>query len=325
MLSKKTVYLSLLLILTLGLSSWGFLVHRTINQIALYSLPEPLQSFMHKEMNSLVSNSTRPDIRRNTDKTEATKHFIDLEAYGPNAANNMPLQWTAAVKMYSEDTLLKYGYVPYVVVNQLEKLTAAFRSKNKDSILFYAADLGHYIGDAHVPLHTSINYDGQLTGQKGLHSLWESFVPELRIDQYQLYNAHKATYIKNPSEAIWTDIRKAATLVPEMLAIEKEVSIQFKPETKYKTAMRYGRETKVYTKEFAEAYANGLGPTVNAQLIASANMIADFWYTAWVNAGKPIIETREISTNLSKELKSFQMNRLVQDDLLLSKREKPEN
>ena len=111
MLSKKTVYLSLLLILTLGLSSWGFLVHRTINQIALYSLPEPLQSFMHKEMNSLVSNSTRPDIRRNTDKTEATKHFIDLEAYGPNAANNMPLQWTAAVKMYSEDTLLKYGYV----------------------------------------------------------------------------------------------------------------------------------------------------------------------------------------------------------------------
>ena len=60
-------------------------------------------------------------------------------------------------------------------------------------------------------------------------------------------------------------------------------------------------------------------------ILASANMIADFWYTAWVNAGKPIIETREISTNLSKELKSFQMNRLVQDDLLLSKREKPEN
>ena len=325
MYNKKTLYISLAFILVVGLSSWGFLVHRTIHQIAIYSLPEPLQSFMHKEMNNLVSNSTRPDIRRNTDKTEATKHFIDLEAYGPNAANMMPLDWANAVKKYNEDTLLKYGYVPYVIVNQLEKLTAAFRSKNKDSILFYAADLGHYIGDAHVPLHTSINYDGQLTGQKGLHSLWESFVPELRIDQYQLYNAHKATYIKNPSEAIWIDIRKAAALVPEMLAIEKEVSIQFKPETKYKTQMRYGRETKVYTKEFAEAYANGLGPTVNMQLIASANMIADFWYTAWVNAGKPIIATREISPNLSAELKSFKMNHLIQDELLLSKKEKPEN
>jgi hypothetical protein len=64
---------------------------------------------------------------------------------------------------------------------------------------------------------------------------------------------------------------------------------------------------------------------VNKQLIASANMIADFWYTAWVNAGKPTMTTREISTNLSSELKSFKMNRLIKDDLLLSKKEKPEN
>ena len=216
MFNKKTAYILLAFTITIGLSSWGFLVHRTIHQLAIYSLPEPLQSYMHKEITNLVSNSTRPDIRRNTDKTEATKHFIDLEAYGPNAANNMPLKWEAAVQQYSEDTLLKYGWVPYLIIEELDKLTNAFKSKNKDSILFYAADLGHYIGDAHVPLHTSINYDGQLTGQKGLHSLWESYVPELRIDQYQLYNAHKATYIKNPSEAIWMDVRQAAALVPSM-------------------------------------------------------------------------------------------------------------
>jgi len=54
-------------------------------------------------------------------------------------------------------------------------------------------------------------------------------------------------------------------------------------------------------------------------------MIADFWYTAWVNAGKPNMTTREISPNLSAELKSFKMNHLIQDDLLLSKKEKPEN
>ena len=325
MISKKSFILIAVCLLALGLSSWGFLVHRTINQLAIYSLPEPLQSYFHKDLNYLVSNSPRPDIRRNTDKSEATKHFIDLEAYGPNAANNMPLDWATAVKKYSEDTLLKYGWAPYLIMSELDKLTNAFRSKNKDSILFYAADIGHYIGDVHVPLHTSINYDGQLTNQKGLHSLWESFIPELRIDQYQLYNAHKATYLKNPSAALWEDIRHAASLVPEMLAVEKEVSIQFKPETKYKTQMRYGRETKVYTKEFAEAYANGLGPTVNAQLTASANLIADFWYTAWVNAGKPIMATREISPTLANELKSFKLNHLIQDELLLSKKEKPEN
>jgi hypothetical protein len=323
--NRKSVYLFIITILFIGLSSWGFLVHRTIHQIAIYSLPEPLQSFFYQDMTYLVANSTRPDTRRNADKTEATKHFIDLEAYGPNAANEMPLNWEAAVKLYSKDSLIKYGWVPYLIIEQLDKLTNAFRSKNKDSILFYAADLGLYIGDAHVPLHTSLIYDGQLTGQKGLHSLWESFVPELRIDQYQLYNPHTAKYLKNPNKAIWLDIRKAATLVPELLAIEKEVSTKFNPETKYKTVMRYGRQTEVYTKEFAEAYANGLGSTVNAQLIASANMIADFWYTAWVNAGKPSFITRDISLNLSAELKSFKLNRLIQDELLLSKKEKPEN
>jgi hypothetical protein len=60
-------------------------------------------------------------------------------------------------------------------------------------------------------------------------------------------------------------------------------------------------------------------------LIASANMIADFWYTAWVNAGKPSFITRDISLNLSAELKSYKLNRLIQDELLLSKKEKPEN
>lgn len=78
----------------------------------------------------------------------------------------MPMDWASALKKYSFDTLDKHGYGPYNVVMSLEKLTNAFKSKNKDSILFYAADLGHYVGDLHVPLHITNNYDGQLSGQK---------------------------------------------------------------------------------------------------------------------------------------------------------------
>mgnify|MGYP000123432435 CR=1 FL=1 len=98
--------LSLLLVIALiSFSSWGFLVHRTINQISIYNLPEPLRSFFHKDKANLVYNSVRPDIRRNTDKTEGSKHYIDLEKFGPNAVNNMPMDWATAVKKYSEDTL----------------------------------------------------------------------------------------------------------------------------------------------------------------------------------------------------------------------------
>ena len=264
-----------LLLALVGFSSWGFLVHRTIHQIAIYNLPEPMRSFFYTDMDNLVANAPRPDIRRNKDKTEDTKHFIDLEAYGPNAANDMPFEWEAAVKKYGKDSLIKWGWGPYNAMVQLDNLTAAFKSKNKDSILFYAADLGHYVADLHVPLHTTINYDGQLTGQKGLHHMWETFIPEINLDQFMLYNPHQAKYIKNPAQALWIDIRKAHLLVPQMLAIETEVTKQFTPETKYRNQMRYGKEVKSYTKPFAEAYAKALGNTVNVQLIASANMIAD--------------------------------------------------
>lgn len=326
MYSKKLALNVFLLVAIVGLSSWGFLVHRTIHQIAVYNLPEPMRSFFYSDMDNLVANAPRPDIRRNKDKTEDTKHFIDLEAYGPNAANEMPFEWEAAVKKYGKDSLIKWGWGPYNVMVQLDKLTAAFKSNNKDSILFYAADLGHYVADLHVPLHTTMNYDGQLTGQKGLHSLWETFIPEINLDQFMLYNPHQAKYIKNPAQALWIDIRKAHVLVPQMLAIETEVTKQFTPETKYRNQMRYGKEVKSYTKPFAEAYAKALGNTVNVQLIASANMIADFWYTAWVNAGKPQLTlTRDANGNLAKELASFKQNKLIQDGLLISKKDKPED
>lgn len=304
----------------IGISSWGFLVHRTLHQLAIYSLPSPLQNYFHTDMKNLVENAARPDTRRNSDKTEATKHFIDLEAYGPNAANDMPLDWASAQQKYTKDTLLKYGWGPYNVMLQLDYLIAAFKSKNKDSILFYAADIGHYIADLNVPLHTTLNYDGQLTGQKGLHSLWESFIPELSINQYQLYNAHKAVFLKDPASALWKNIRQAYQLLPEMLAKETLVSNSFTTEKKYRMQMYYGRNTRMYTKEFAEAYAKELGPTINVQLTASANLIADFWYTAWVKAGKPNFTTRVFSSSLNLELKSFKQNKLIQDSLLLSKK-----
>ncbi len=148
---------------------WGFLVHKTTHQLAVYELPHDLRKFYFRNMEYLIYNAPRPDMRRNSDRTEATKHFIDLEMYGDSAAWKMPLKWEEAVRIYTKDTLLKYGYVPYQVMFMKDKLTNAFRNRNADSILFYSADIGHYIADANVPLHTSVNYDGQLTNQRGLH------------------------------------------------------------------------------------------------------------------------------------------------------------
>ena len=134
--NKTCVRTALLLAIIGFFCSWGFLVHRTVHQLAVYQLPKPMQSFFYSNMNYLVEHSVRPDLRRNQDSTEASKHFIDLEYFGDSAAWKMPFQWQEAVAKYNKDSLLKYGYVPYQIIVIKNKLTDAFRAGNRDSILF---------------------------------------------------------------------------------------------------------------------------------------------------------------------------------------------
>lgn len=306
-------------------------MHRTTTQLAIYQLKNKgLQQFFFQQMPYLVKNSTRPDDRRRTDTTEATKHFIDLEMYGDSAAYKMPPDWETATARYNRDTLLKYGYVPYEVIRLQNKLAEAFRARDKDQILFIAADLAHYIEDANVPLHTSVNYDGQLTNQKGLHSLWESMIPELEISTMNLKAQKNAFHVAHPEEEVWKIIRRSYNLVPDVFAKETSVSQQFTDTMKYRIQNRNGREVKYYTTAFAKAYSAALAPTIDEQLIHSANMVADFWYTAWVDGGKPDMESllqKENNTadELKKHIKSYRKNKLVADSLLVAKNSSKED
>lgn len=312
-----------LLIATLYVfGSWGFLAHKTIHQLAVYELPAEMQHFFYKNMQYITDSAIRPDLRRSRDTTEAPKHFIDIEKYGPDA-NAVPLEWGDAVTKYTKDTLLKYGYVPYYVIMMKDRLVSAFKQGNRDSILFYAIDLGHYVEDANVPLHTTMNYDGQLTGQRGIHALWESVTPEMEITNYNLYNMHTATYLDNPQLAIWQAVRKAYSLLPEMFTKEKELSKNFPDSVKYKIVFKYGKNLKYYTDAFAIAYGKALQPTINLQLTNSANLVADFWYTAWVDAGKPDLDKildhkfkKRDARHLQKEMNSFKNNSLIPDSIL---------
>jgi hypothetical protein len=279
-------------------------------------------------MDSIVRNSIRPDQRRNQDSTEAPKHFIDLEPFGDSASWKMPLTWDEAVLKFSKDSLIKYGYVPYWILAMKEKLTNAFRNGNKDSIIFYAADMGHYIGDANVPLHTTLNYDGQLTGQRGLHALWESVIPEIELTHYDFYNRHKARYLEQPERAIWSAIRRAHLLLNDMLEKEREVSKRFTDSTKYRYQKRNGRDYRYYTTAFAKDYSLALAPSINDQLVFSSNLMADFWFTCWVDGGKPDLNnllkepfTRSKKKDLKKERKAYKRENLLEKKLLISRKD----
>ncbi|WP_347156996.1 zinc dependent phospholipase C family protein [Pontibacter chitinilyticus] len=322
---KKLSLVAAILLACSALSyGWGFFGHKLVHQLAIYNLPKPLQGFYFKHQDYIVSKSTRPDERRNDDPTEAPRHYIDIDVYGADAVTTMPEAWQAAAARYSADTLKKYGIVPWYVVEMKERLTNAFRQQNVDSILYYSADLGHYIADAHVPLHTTENYDGQMTGQPGLHGLWESKVPEQFAQNYKLHAA-KAHYLPDVEKEIWKVVRSSFALTPQTLELEREASKNFTDQTKYDRVERNGKMRQYYSDAFATAYQEKLGPMVEQRLNAAAQEVANFWYTCWVDGGKPDMDklmfkplTKTEKKQLKLEKKAYRKGQLFTRNLVIA-------
>jgi len=319
----RTVILLLVMVIT---GSWGFLVHRTTGQLAIYALPERMQGFFFKERAALMLAMVQPDLRRNLDPAEGPRHFIDLEMYSDSTGAPMPQEWPEAIRRFGREKLQRYGYLPYAIMMSKQMLTEAFRQGNADSIIRWAGDLGHYIGDAHVPLHSTTNYDGQLSGQKGIHNLWESTVPEVELNQYDLYGGRKAAYIPNAQEAAWNTIISAHQLLGDVLAMERQAARAFPDSTKYQVHMQNGRQVISYTRAFAVQYGRLLGPSVNHQLLESARQIADFWYSAWVDAGSPDLSklagqplSGSERSQWRQEYKAYRQNDLIRKGWLLAR------
>ena len=159
---------------------WGFYAHSLINRQAVFSLPPEMIGFYKPHIEFIEENAVNPDKRRYAVEGEAEKHFIDLDIYGDSAQFILPKYWPEALEKFSEDSLRANGIGPWSAYLTMLSLTKAFEQRNTASILRLSADLGHYLGDLNVPLHTTKNYNGQLTGQEGIHGFWESRVPELQ-------------------------------------------------------------------------------------------------------------------------------------------------
>jgi hypothetical protein len=288
---KKIVVSSLVVISSVALISWGTFGHEHINKAAVMALPKPVQLFFYNHIDFITQESSVPDLRKHTlnDKAENPRHFIDLENFG--SIDSLPKKLAEVKTKYDEKFIQQNGILPWYILEMMEKLTKAFKEKRKTEILFIAADLGHYIGDAHMPLHTSANYDGQMTGQRGIHSLWESRIPEVFGSNYN-YNVKEATVIENVEKETWRIIFSSHKLKDSLLAIDKKLREKVTEEKAIKMGEN-GKPAKnkfgsvVYTDEYTKQLNTDLNGMVERQMRASIIATSNFWFTAWVNAGKP--------------------------------------
>lgn len=280
--------------------SWGFFAHKKINRMAVFTLPEGMIGFYKKHIEYITEHAVDPDRRRYANPDEGPRHFIDMDHYGKFAYDSVPHKWNDAVKKYTEDTLKAYGIVPWYIDKMMSRLTEAFRQENMDLILHYSADLGHYIGDSHVPLHTTSNYNGQFTNQKGIHGFWESRIPELKSEGYD-YWVGKANYIDKPIEKAWNTVRASNAALDSVLTFEAQLNAKYSPDKKYSFENRGATLMKVYSVEYTTDYNNMLNGMVERRMRAAILTVGSMWYTAWVNAGKPNLDkfdNKEISDSL---------------------------
>ncbi|MFN6944387.1 MAG: zinc dependent phospholipase C family protein [Cytophagaceae bacterium] len=298
--SRKILLLNLLIFLTFPFCfGWGFFAHKRINHLAVFALPPELIGFYKNNISSISELAVNPDKRRYIDINEAPRHYIDLDAYH-KPYDQLPKYWHEAVEEFTEDSLHAKGIVPWHIQLMKERLTYVFKEKNYKKIIQYSADLGHYIADAHVPLHTTRNYNGQLTNQHGIHGFWESRLPELFSAQYDCFIG-KAEYIEDTQKAAWDAVITSHLAVDSVLSMEKFLSQKFSPEEKYSFEEKGSTTIKVYSKAYSEAYHNLLDGMVEKRMRAAIKMIADFWYTSWVDAGQPILTINDISEFLQEE------------------------
>ena len=293
--------------------AWGFYAHRRIDRLAVFTLPPEMIGFYKKHIVYITETSTKPDSRRTIVPGEAPKHYIDIDVYGDSAVYKLPRYWKDAVAKYTEDTLMAYGIVPWHINLMKYQLTEAFKTRDTDKILRLSSEMGHYIADACVPLHTTQNYNGQLTNQRGIHGLWESRLPELLANNYDFF-VGRAAYIENPQLRAWDAVTRAHLALDSVLRFEKEVTESFDEDRKYNFEDRNGVNTRVYSRDFCEDYHRKLNGQVERQMRYAIALTGSFWYTCWVDAGQP--DLNKMAGISEKELQNLKEEAKPQQPVL---------
>ena len=286
---------------------FGFYAHRKINRMAVYALPPEMFTFYKNHIEYITEHAIDPDKRSHIVPGEDVKHYIDIEYYLLQPSDSIPRLWKDAVSKYTEDTLQHYGLNPWWVIKMVYMLSEAFKAEDFDKILYYSANIGHYIGDACTPLHTTKYYDGTSADQKGIHAFWETSIPELKADTYN-YMLGRAEYIYNPKDYFWQRIKESHDAIDTIFGIENYLKTHFSSDKKYVYQERSNQTKMLSSISYAEKFDSLSRHMVERRMQTAVKAVAAAWFTAWVNAGQPDLsrlDDKQISKAHKKELNAI--------------------
>lgn len=263
-------------------TAWGFEAHKFIVDRMIELLPPELKPLFAARRAFIVERAIDPDLWRNVWEDEAPNHFLDIdhEAFGPYPFLGLPRDYADAVQKFGRDLVHQQGLLPWRTSEFFGRLLREFESLKRtpppgyaaDNIVLYAAVLAHYVSDGHVPLHAVVNYNGQLTGQDGVHSRWEGELFERNRSSLKIAPP-PLTPVTVPRDAMFDVLLASNRLAENVLSVDRTAA--------------EGRE--FYDDAYFDAFAKGTLTTLERRLNDSISAVASFIVGAWETAGKPAI------------------------------------
>lgn len=252
---------------------WGFDVHRLINRSATTHLPPSFQAFA-QWVDDLEQLATAADERKCCVAGESIKHYIDIDDYPEFFSGTLPHTYAAMVAMYGQSRVDGNGTVPWAIESNYALLVQHFQAGAWTNAVAIAADIGHYAGDQHSPLHLTVNYNGQLTGQTGIHSRHETTMANQHLAELEP-DPGLASDLVNPLESVfdWIDVHYPGVqqILQADLIAKNAAGGSTSSSTYYNRLWQeVGDETIVWVR--------------NASLA-----VASLWYSAYLDAGSPLL------------------------------------
>jgi len=279
---KNKLFGIILVFISFFFFGWGYVGHNKISSNATNFFPQEMNDFLYWKV-YLTAHASDADSRKGDDPTEGYKHYIDIDNYSIFlSSGRIPTTMDSIITMYGLSFVNNQGILPWSTISTVDSITSAFSIKDFEKALFYAADLGHYVGDGNMPLHITKNYNGQLSGQNGVHSRYESTMIGKYSEQIN-YSGDSIQYINNVPKYIFQYLYQNYAYVDTILIADKNA----------KSFANGNTSSDLYYQKLWEL-------TKNYTIILFRNAsktIANLIYTAWVNAGSPELNPSAINDN----------------------------
>jgi hypothetical protein len=257
------------------LPAWGPTGHDIVNTWAIQTLPSEMRGFFEANRQFLVEHANDPDEWMKKDRYERKRHYIYMDKYGIFPFLTLPHSFKQAVEQYGSGRVNRDGLLPWQVGQYSLRLTVAFKSRNWDQVKLESAVLAHYVADAHDPLHVTQNFDGQLTGQTGLADRFETRLLD-RYSKFFILHPEDAAKIDDPTEYAFQICLEAHTWLDSIILAD----------------LRARGGLPDYTDEYFDRFYSQVGATAMKAINEAAHDAGSYWYTAWLNAGKPTLPGR---------------------------------